>query len=193
MPELQSTVKEPNPKDAVGARKAPISTLPAPVLFEMGLGMLEGALKYGRHNYRAIGVRYSVYYDAAMRHLTAAWEGEDIDPDSGLPHLVKAMCCLAVLRDAQMQGKCHDDRPPKSKAHWLAEMNAAAARLIADGPAEPKQPYTQLVPVSPTDVDAAGSSGDVNAFLSRLPLTPAECEQLADDIRLSYPRVELAS
>jgi hypothetical protein len=29
----------------------------APVLAEVGLGMLEGGHKYGRHNYRAIGVR----------------------------------------------------------------------------------------------------------------------------------------
>ena len=79
---------------------------------EVGVGMLEGSIKYGRHNYRAIGVRAEVYYDAARRHIDAWWEGEDIDPDSGLSHITKAICSLVVLRDAMIQGKLFDDRPP---------------------------------------------------------------------------------
>ena len=67
-----SIKKDTNPKDAVGTRKAPMSTLPMQVSFEVGVAMLEGARKYGRHNYRATGVMASVYFDAAIRHL-AAW------------------------------------------------------------------------------------------------------------------------
>ena len=81
--------KATNPKDAVGIKKVPLSTVSSKVIMEMGLGMLEGARKYGRHNYRVAGVRASVYYDACMRHLMAWWEGEDIDPDSGLHHIIK--------------------------------------------------------------------------------------------------------
>src|SRR5690349_5453933 len=66
--------KPSNPKDVIGIRKVPFSVLPTPVLWEAALGMMEGALKYGRHNYRAIGVRSSVYYDATQRHLTDWWE-----------------------------------------------------------------------------------------------------------------------
>jgi hypothetical protein len=43
------------------------------------------------------------------------WEGEDIDDESGLSHITKAIASLTVLRDAQIQGKCLDDRPPKTK------------------------------------------------------------------------------
>jgi len=139
---LATTVKASNPKDAVGSRKVPLSTVSAPVLGELSLAMLEGALKYGRHNYRAIGVRASVYYDAAMRHLMAWWEGEDIDPDSGLSHLVKAMACMAVIRDAEIQNKMADDRPPVSPAGWVARLNATAAAMIDRCP-EPKAPYTK--------------------------------------------------
>ena len=103
-----AVVKESNPKDAVGIKKAPFSTVPSPVVAEVGLAMLEGALKYGRHNYRAIGVRSSVYFDAALRHLTAWWEGQDVDPDSGLSHITKALACLFVLRDANLIGKLVD-------------------------------------------------------------------------------------
>ena len=86
-----STSKLSNPKDLVGVLKVPMSTVSAPVLAEISLGMLEGACKYGRHNYRMVGVRSSVYYDATMRHLMAWWEGQDIDPASGLHHVTKAI------------------------------------------------------------------------------------------------------
>lgn len=66
----------PNPKDAIGIRKAPMSALPMNVIAEMGAGLLEGAAKYGRHNYRGVGVRASVYFDATMRHLIAWWRAK---------------------------------------------------------------------------------------------------------------------
>ena len=108
------TTKESNPKDLVGVTKRPSSTVSQAVMAEVGVGMLEGTLKYGRHNYRAVGVRSSVYYDATRRHIDDWWEGEDLDADSRLSHVTKAICSLVVLRDAMIQGKWHDDRPPKS-------------------------------------------------------------------------------
>lgn len=121
--------KATNPKDAIGVRKAPLSTVPMGVIVEMGVGMLEGAAKYGRHNYRCAGIRESVYFDATMRHLIAYWEGEDLDADSGMSHLTKALCSLAVWRDAQMQGMATDDRPPRS-AQFFQALNAAAAAVL---------------------------------------------------------------
>ena len=133
--------KDTNPKDAVGVRKAPLSTVPAPVLLEIGLAMLEGARKYGRHNYRATGIGASVYYDAAMRHLTAWWEGEDLDPDSGLHHVVKALASLVVLRDAMRLENLEDDRPPRSPPEWLPMLNFTAGKIVDRLP-EPKEPHT---------------------------------------------------
>lgn len=124
-----TTTKPTNPKDAIGTRKAKFTTLPMGALFGAGNAMLEGACKYGRHNYRAIGVRAGVYVDAAMGHVADWWEGEDIDPDSGLNHIDKAIASLLILRDAMMQGKLTDDRPPRSKVH-KRDFNADAARLI---------------------------------------------------------------
>jgi hypothetical protein len=135
--------KETNPKDALGIKKAPFSTVPAQVVGELGLAMLEGACKYGRHNYRVSGVRASVYYDALGRHITAWWEGQDIDPESGLPHIIKAMACLAVLRDSQIQGNWVDDRPPANpNPNWVADLNKLAAEILAKYP-EPKASFTQ--------------------------------------------------
>ena len=137
-----TVAKATNPKDAVGVKKVPLSTVSAIIVAEMGLGMLEGARKYGRHNYRIAGVRASVYYDAAMRHLMAWWEGQDIDPDSGLPHIVKALSTLAVLRDAQHNNKMRDDRPPALlDQDWVSKLNAKAAEIIERYP-DAKDAYT---------------------------------------------------
>lgn len=139
---MVNNVKASNPKDAVGTKKVPFSTVPAPFVAEVGLAMLEGALKYGRHNYRVIGVRTSVYYDAALRHLNAFWEGQDIDPDSGLPHIIKAAACLAVLRDSQLMGNVVDDRPPSHKEDWQTKLNEKAANLIDKYP-NPKEAFVR--------------------------------------------------
>lgn len=125
-----NSVKESNPKDAIGITKVPLSTLSMPVLFECGLGMMEGAIKYRRHNYRAIGVRASVYFDATMRHLGAWYEGEDIDPDSGLNHITKAITSLMVLRDAMIRDKMVDDRPP-STTGFIQPLNEKMKELLA--------------------------------------------------------------
>lgn len=127
---MPTTTKLTNPKDAIGCDKAPMSTVPAGVMAEVGLALLEGAAKYGRYNYRAMGVRSTIYYDATMRHLIAWFEGEDIDPDSGLSHITKAIASLVVLRDAMRNGKVTDDRPPISPVGY-PELNKQAADIIS--------------------------------------------------------------
>lgn len=134
-------VKPTNPKDAMGIKKVPMSVVPATVMAEVAVGMMEGALKYGRHNYRAIGVRGSVYYDATMRHLMAWWEGEDVDPDSQLSHITKAITSLTVLRDAMIRENWVDDRPPVSPDEWLKPLNERAEALIKKYPS-PVPAYT---------------------------------------------------
>jgi dATP/dGTP diphosphohydrolase len=137
-----SEAKASNPKEAFGSAKPPTSTVPMPVIYELGLAMLEGALKYGRHNYRVVGVRMSTYHDAMKRHIDAWWEGEDIDPESGMPHLVKAMACIAVVRDAEMLGLTNDDRPPSHPPGWQAKYLAKVAELKAKYP-DPKPPFVR--------------------------------------------------
>jgi len=128
---MDDQTKDTNPKDTIGIKKVPFSTLPMRVLWRIGLAMLEGAAKYGRHNYRGAGVRASVYFDATVaRHIVPWWEGQDIDPDSGMHHLDKAIASLMVLRDSMLQGNMVDDRPMNGVAFDLPEMNSEAARII---------------------------------------------------------------
>ena len=136
--------KDTNPKDAVGIKKwRYISTVPLTVLWELGAAMLEGARKYGRHNYRVAGVRASVYVDAAFGHIGQWWEGEDIDQDSGLSHITKAIASLVVLRDAMIQDMLVDDRPPRSKLSEVrGNLQSIVDRIFTDHP-EARPPFTE--------------------------------------------------
>ena len=132
--------KATNPKDLVGIRKVFFSVIPWGVIAELGLALLEGARKYGRHNYRIAGVLASVYFDANQRHMADWWEGVDIDKDSGLSHVTKAIASLTVLRDGMIQGNWVDDRPPPSPPGWLEHLNKKASDIIDKYP-DPKEPF----------------------------------------------------
>lgn len=136
--------KPTNPKDLIGLRR-PRSWISISwhVLREVGVAMLEGAFKYGRHNYRPAGVLASVYIDAATDHIARFWEGQDIDPDSKLSHVTKAITSLIVLRDSMITGNWVDDRPVVSVGDdHRAEMQKIVDDLFDKYP-EPKKPFTQ--------------------------------------------------
>lgn len=104
------SAKPSNPKDMIGSGKLPIHLWPNTATAMGCIGFLNGMLKYGRSNFRIHGIRASIYYDAAKRHLDAWFEGEETDPDDGVPHLAAALACIAIIVDAQAAGKFNDDR-----------------------------------------------------------------------------------
>ena len=73
--------------------------------FEKGLAevLTYGAAKYGPHNW-AKGLKYSRVYGAIRRHLLAWQTGEDLDPETGLPHLYHAACELMFLSTYEERG-----------------------------------------------------------------------------------------
>lgn len=100
-----------NPKEAIGQTKPSLHHVPPRVLLEVAQAMMEGSEKYGIYNYRKAGVHYSTYYSSTFRHLISWFEGNDIDEDSGLSHITKAIAGLVVLRDSMIEGNFIDDRP----------------------------------------------------------------------------------
>lgn len=139
---LSDTSKPTNPKDAVGIRKPSLFAMPMPPLFEIGVVMTLGAHKYGKHNWRDMGVRSTVYFDAVMRHLTVYFEGEDFDPESGVSHLAHAAACLIILLDAGLHQLLKDDRPIATKDGWLAALLPFVDQIREEFP-DPPAPYTQ--------------------------------------------------
>ncbi len=91
------------------AAKPRHSLLP-PHALDAIIAVLEyGAVKYGARNWTG-GMAYSRPWDAAKRHMWAWWKGEDVDPESGLPHLAHAIVSLMFLIDYQATNTEGDDR-----------------------------------------------------------------------------------
>jgi len=89
--------------------KAPIGLLPAQALEEVAQVLAYGAEKYGTHNWRG-GMAHSRLYDAALRHLLAFIDGQDLDDESGKEHLAHAICGLLMLLESRKKGYGKDDR-----------------------------------------------------------------------------------
>lgn len=116
---MDTSAKPTNPKDAIATDKLPLHLVSPIVKAYQAIAHYLGNVKYGAWNWRAAGARASVYRSALERHIDAWWEGEDIDPTDGTPHLANALACLNILIDAKHSGKLIDDRPP-SRAGELA-------------------------------------------------------------------------
>jgi hypothetical protein len=73
-----------------------------------------GATKYAPRNWEK-GIVFSRLYAATIRHLTAWWNGEDVDPETKTSHLANAMCDVGFLLAFVIRGrKDLDDRPRSS-------------------------------------------------------------------------------
>lgn len=118
---MKEKLKNTNPKDAIGCNKLPVHLFPTTAKYWGCLALLDGALKYGRSNFREAGVRASIYYDACNRHLDRWFECEDTDPDSGLPHLAHALACIVILIEAIVKENLKDDRMYPSNFEKMLE------------------------------------------------------------------------
>lgn len=112
-----------NPKTQYGLAKPGLSKVPPVPLLAIGEVMAAGAAKYGPMNWRKDPVSASTYYDAAMRHLMAWWDGQDCDPETGLQHLAHAAANLCILLDAYSGIWLRDDRPLAGYAHQFIYEN----------------------------------------------------------------------
>lgn len=124
-----------NPKDAIGVKKAPLGLVPPAAIIAISDALADGATKYGPQNWRSNdGVKATIYYEAALRHLFAWVDGEDTAEDSGVHHLAHAAACLAILLDAQEIGQIIDDRPTAGAAAAMlkARDKSKAARSAVD-------------------------------------------------------------
>lgn len=127
---MTTETKDTNPKDAIGQGKLPLHLIPGTAKAYMATAFLEGALKYGKYNWRISGVRASIYLDALERHIEKWKNGEDCDPVTKVHHLASAMACLAIILDAGVCGKLTDDRPPRAPTSAIIDrMAQEVARL----------------------------------------------------------------
>lgn len=135
--------KPTNPKEALGSSKIPVHLWPTTATVMGSMGLLDGMLQYGRSNYRDAGIRFSIYFDAAMRHMFRLASGEDFDPDSGLPHESHILACIAIIVDARAAGKLNDDREVMGGLiKLIAELTPHVNRLKERHKGEDPKHYT---------------------------------------------------
>jgi len=87
--------------------------IPVEAIRGMALGFESGLVKYPERDWER-GYEFSIYYAAAMRHLTAWWGGEKLDSADGIHHLDHASSCIAILQQYAHQTERYeefDDRP----------------------------------------------------------------------------------
>lgn len=92
--------------------KPDYSLIPLSTLEDEARVWMYGKEKYAAWNW-VKGQQWSVPYASLMRHLSSWQRGEDVDPESGLPHLAHVACNVRMLI---LYGKIYkegDDRPPK--------------------------------------------------------------------------------
>lgn len=79
------------------AGKWRLSLVPVRCLTQIVQVLEFGAKKYKEDNWQTVPDARRRYYDAAIRHLTAWWDGEKLDSESNMPHLAHAACCVIFL------------------------------------------------------------------------------------------------
>ena len=92
-----------------GMKQAQLAAIDPEALYALAKVAGLGASKYQIHNYRR-GYAWSLSYNAAQRHMMRFWAGEDIDPESGLPHVAHAAWHMLALLTYQREGAGTDDR-----------------------------------------------------------------------------------
>lgn len=154
-----SDKKPTNPKDAIGSTKLPMSLVPSTIVAEVALAYLEGALKYGRYNWRVAGVRASIYSDALLRHHAKWWNGEDEDRKTRVKHLASVIACAGTLLDAELCGKLNDDRPPMADlSERIDEFEERVKHLMKTF--EGHNPHQYTIEDTPGLVDAPETGDD---------------------------------
>lgn len=93
--------------------KLRMSLIPQQELDRVLSRFLEGAEKYGEHNWK-LGMPLSVYYDCMHRHLTAWWSGDDSE-DHAAAVVWNMLCAMWTEKNSRKAHGVHD----KLDDRWL--------------------------------------------------------------------------
>jgi len=159
--------KPTNPKDAIGSTKLPLHLVPATMKVFAALAFTEGAAKYGAYNWRAAGVRASIYKSAMERHLEKWWNGEDVDPSTQVPHLASVLACAGIILDAALCGKLNDDRPPAAPISEEIDASEATVKALLALHADKNPKHWTQADMLPRDMSAGLPPDHVKAAFER--------------------------
>ncbi|AWN03422.1 hypothetical protein PBI_COUNT_101 [Microbacterium phage Count] len=113
-----------------GMKEARHDLIPGPALDLLARLYGKGAEKYAAHNWRK-GYEWSKSYAAAQRHMLLFWEGEDIDPEMGLPHVTCAAFHMFALATYMIEHPEFDDRFKKEVSSFIQNIPIPEGTIIA--------------------------------------------------------------
>jgi hypothetical protein len=126
----------------------------------------KGAEKYDEHNWRR-GYEWSKSYAALQRHSNAFWQGEDLDPEMGLPHMASVVFhALTLITFMQEQPNFDDRYKPNDDA-----LEALRQKLLTPSKYEQDLIYTDARSAYP---DYEPSDMGVNSVAVLEPLIPSQ-------------------
>ena len=102
-------VTDPTTGASKGQKLARFDLIPARVMWELAEHYGKGCAKYSERNWER-GYSWSLSFAALMRHAWAFWRGEDIDPETGTPHIVSAAWHCFALAEFRHTHQEKDDR-----------------------------------------------------------------------------------
>lgn len=106
---MEERIVDPDTGGAKGRKPARTDLIPPDALLVLAEHYGKGAEKYDDRNWER-GYAWSLSYGALLRHLLAFWSGEDIDEESGMPHLSAVAFHSMALLTFQLRGIGKDDR-----------------------------------------------------------------------------------
>lgn len=110
-----------------GSKPERMSLLPFDALRLVSKVYAFGAQKYAPNNWRK-GYDWSLSFDALHRHLESFWAGDDLDEESGLPHLAHAAFhVLALIVFSTVARYAELDDRPRVEGDGLIDVAAKVA------------------------------------------------------------------
>jgi len=94
------------------SNKLPLHLVPTSAIRAIATVLQYGTKKYPERNWEK-GSNWSVPRASGLRHDLAHWDGEDLDPESGLPHVYHKLMNAAMEVEYYEKYKELDDRPNK--------------------------------------------------------------------------------
>lgn len=115
-----------------GSKLARFDLIPARPLELLAEHYGRGSKKYEDRNWER-GYKWSLSFAAMMRHAWAFWRGEDIDPETGSPHMVAVAWHAFALIEFAL---CHPRMDDRQKA-LSAELPKSAYTTAINPSTEP--------------------------------------------------------
>ena len=115
LPVIETRITDPLTGGQKGQKPQAYDLIPPDALDALASVYGWGAGKYADRNWER-GYRWGLSFAALMRHAWAFWQGEELDQESGLPHMAHAAWHCFVLLSFAARGIGTDSRKILNRA-----------------------------------------------------------------------------